>query len=273
MKAAAFDYEKPADVAAAVKLLSGAQGMGKVIAGGQSLGPMLNLRLAQPQLLVDVRGIAEMCAVTETPEALTIGACVTHARIEDGKLPDATRGLLPAVAADIAYRAVRNRGTLGGSLAHADPAADWVNTLALLDAVAILQGPAGRRELKVTEFMHGPFATALAEDELLVAVRIARLSKAARWGYYKFCRKTGEFAEAIGAVLVDPERKVCRAVVGATNSVPHVVADARAIAERFMPDEALKAVEAAGLGDDPYERQMHFAALKRAAARMHGGGS
>ena len=267
MKAAAFEYEKPADVAAAVKLLSGSEGMGKVIAGGQSLGPMLNLRLAQPQLLVDVRGIEEMRAVTESVDALTIGACTTHAAIEDGRLPDVTRGLLPSVAADIAYRAVRNRGTLGGSLAHADPAADWVNTLCLLDAVAILQGPAGRREVRVIEFMQGPFATALAEDELLVAVRVAKLSKSARWGYYKFCRKTGEFAEAIGAVLLDPERKLCRALVGATNSTPHVVADARGFAERFDPAAAMQAVEDAGLGEDAYERQMHFAALRRAVAR------
>jgi carbon-monoxide dehydrogenase medium subunit len=268
MKAAAFEYEKPADVATAVRLLAGSGGMGKVMAGGQSLGPMLNLRLAQPQLLVDVRGIEEMRAVSETTDALSIGACVTHAAIEDGRLPDASRGLLPSVAADIAYRAVRNRGTIGGSLAHADPAADWVSTLALLDAVAVLQGPGGRREVRITEFMQGPFATALGEDELLVAVRIARLSPAARWGYYKFCRKTGEFAEAIGAVLVDPERRICRAVIGATNSSPHVVTDARGIAEGFTPDAAMQAVESAGLGEDPYERQMHFVALKRAAARI-----
>lgn len=268
MKAAAFDYEKPADVAGAVRLLADGQGMAKPIAGGQSLGPMLNLRLAQPSLLVDIRRIPELCQVTESADALTLGACVTHAMIEDGKVPDVTRGLLPAVASDIAYRAIRNRGTLGGSLSHADPAADWVSTMMLLSAVAVIQGPGGRREVHIEDFLLGAFETALAEDELLVAVRIPRLSKSARWGYYKFCRKTGEFAEAIGAVLVDPERRLCRAVIGATNSVPHVIADARAIAERFAPDEAFGAVEAAGLGDDPYERQMHFVALKRAAARL-----
>ncbi len=269
MKAAAFDYEKPADVAAAVALLAAGQGMAKPLAGGQSLGPMLNLRLAQPGLLVDIRRIPELCQATETADALTLGACVTHAMIEDGKVPDVTRGLLPAVAADIAYRAVRNRGTLGGSLSHADPAADWVSTMMLLSAVAIVQGPGGRREVRIEDFLLGAFETALAEDEVLVALRIPKLSKAARWGYYKFCRKTGEFAEAIGAVLVDPERKLCRAVIGATNTVPHVITDARSIAERFTPDEAFKAVAAAGLGDDAYERQMHFAALKRAVARLN----
>ena len=268
MKPAAFDYEKPVDVAAAVKLLSAREGMAKPIAGGQSLGPMLNLRLAQPPLLVDIRRIPELCQATESADALTLGACVTHAMIEDGKVPDVTRGLLPFVAADIAYRAVRNRGTIGGSLAHADPAADWVTALMLLSAVVLIQGTGGKREVPLQSFILGAFETALAEDEILVALRIPRLSKAARWGYYKFCRKTGEFAEAIGAVLVDPARKVSRAVIGATNSTPYVIEDARAIAERFMPDEAFKAVEAAGLGDDPYERQMHFVALKRAAARL-----
>ncbi len=271
MKPAAFDYEKPADVAGAVKLLAAAEGLAKPIAGGQSLGPMLNLRLAQPSLLVDIRRIPELCQATETADSLTLGACVTHAMIEDGKVPDVTRGLLPAVAADIAYRAVRNRGTIGGSLAHADPAADWVTTMLLLSATALVQGPRGRRDVAIGDFLLGAFETALAEDELLVALRIPKLSRAARWGYYKFCRKTGDFAEAIGAVLVDPERKVCRAVIGATNSAPFVIIDARAIADRFMPDAAFKAVEAAGLGDDPYERQMHFVALKRASLRLAAG--
>lgn len=270
MKPAPFDYERPADVAAAVALLAAGDGMAKPLAGGQSLGPMLNLRLAQPALLVDLRRIDELRQTSDSPEALTLGACVTHAMIEDGSVPDATRGLLPAVAADIAYRAVRNRGTLGGSLAHADPAADWVSTLLLLSAVALVQGPRGRREVALQDFIRGAFETALAEDELLVALRIPKLSRAARWGYYKFCRKTGEFAEAIGAVLVDPERKLCRAVIGATNGAPHLIPDAGAIAGRFSPDAAMKAVHAAGLGEDPYERQMHYTALERAAARVAG---
>lgn len=271
MKPAAFEYEKPSDVAGAVKLIAAGEGMAKPIAGGQSLGPMLNLRLAQPTLLVDIRRIPELTQATESGDALTLGACVTHAAIEDGKVADTTKGLLAFVASNIAYRAVRNRGTLGGSLSHADPAADWVSTLMLLSAVAIVQGPRGKREVPVEKFVLGAFETALAEDELLVAVRIPKLSKAARWGYYKFCRKTGEFAEAIGAVLVDPDRKVCRAVIGATNSAPFVIPDARAIADKFNPEEALRFVDAAGLGDDPYERQMHFAALKRASAHLVAG--
>ena len=269
MKPAAFDYEAPADIAAAIGLLAANDGSTKVMAGCQSLGPMLNLRLAQPALVIDIRRIAALREVTAGDEAVVVGSCVTHAAIEDGEVPDFTRGLMRTVAADIAYRAVRNRGTIGGSVCHADPAADWVGVLMLLSAVALIEGPAGRRELDVEQFVTGAFSTALGDDELLVGLRIPRLSSRARWGHYKFCRKPGEFAEAIGAALVDPERGVCRALIGATHRAPHVIADARDIVERFDPQRAYAAVDAAGLADDPYARQVHYAALQRASSRLN----
>ena len=116
----------------------------KVLAGGQTLGPMLNLRLAQPALLVDITRIPELAAVSEDADAVTIGATVTHAAIEDGRVPDPTGGFLARVARGIAYRAVRTRGTIGGSLAHADPAADWLSCLAALGAEVVIAG-AGRQ--------------------------------------------------------------------------------------------------------------------------------
>lgn len=268
MKPVAFDYERPRDVAAAVKLLAGSRGAAKVMAGGQSLGPMLNLRLAQPQLVIDVRRIDELHAVSDSNGSIVLGSCITHAAIEDGVVQDITRGLMREVAANIAYRAVRNRGTIGGSVCHADPAADWVNVLPLLSAVALIEGPGGRREVDLEHFVTGAFSTVLDDDEILVALRIPKLSAAARWGHYKFCRKPGEFAEAIGAVLVDPDRNICRAVIGATHGAPHVIEDARFIAEGFDSERALAAVAAAGVGDDPYERQIHHTALKRAALRL-----
>ena len=120
MKPVAFDYEKPTDFAQAVSLLAASDGAGKIVAGGQSLGPMLNLRLAQPTLLVDVRAVERLREVKLTDDALVLGACTTHASIEDGLVPDVTRGFMQRVACDIAYRAVRNRGTIGGSLCHLD---------------------------------------------------------------------------------------------------------------------------------------------------------
>jgi carbon-monoxide dehydrogenase medium subunit len=268
LKPVAFEYERPLDIQNAVELLQSGDGSAKIMAGGQSLGPMLNLRLAQPALVIDVRHVDELQHVSERDDAITFGACVTHAAIEDGTVPDPTSGLMREVAAHIAYRAVRTRGTIGGSLCHADPAADWVNVLPLLAATAIIAGPGGRREVEVTRFMTGAFATVLAENEILVGVRIPKVSAQARWGHYKFCRKPGEFAEALGAVLVDPERDVCRAIIGATHGAPYVVEDARFIVNGFDPERVFAAIDAAGLADDPYERQVHLAALKRAAQQL-----
>jgi carbon-monoxide dehydrogenase medium subunit len=251
MKAPAFDYARPKDVAEAIKLLE--QG-GKAAAGTQSLGPMLNLRVVQPTLLVDLRHIEELRATKDDKDSVTLGACVTHAQIEDGKAPDPAGGFMREVASNIAYRAVRNRGTVGGSLVHADPAADWPSALTLLGATALIAGPAGRREVPVEKFLVGIYETTLKENELLVAVRIPKRSRAARFGYWKFCRKVGEFPQAIGGALSDPERKEKRAVVGATEGAPRLFMD-------LDPDLG-------GLGKDAYARRLFSVALKRAVAKL-----
>ena len=123
----------------------------RLLAGGQSLGPMLNLRLARPTRLIDIKRTPGLRALEADPRRLRLGACWTHAEIEDGTIEDPTNGLLPHVARGIAYRAVRNRGTIGGSLAHADPAADWLTTLAALGAAIIVQGTGGARTCPATE--------------------------------------------------------------------------------------------------------------------------
>ena len=278
MKAAAFDYLRPGSVAEAVKALSGAAKEGrfaKVLAGGQSLGPMLNLRLARPELLIDISKLAELCEGRDDGDSVRLGAAVTHAAIEDGRVPDPTGGALRAVARGIAYRAVRNRGTIGGSLAHADPAADWISTLAALDATVEVQGPRGSRIVKVGGLMSGAFATGLDEAEIVTAVRIPKPSADARWGFYKINRKTGEYAHAIGVVLADPERGVCRAVVGAVEAPPIVIDDAAerlfggriadgALIDRYDEAAAAAVVDGTELGRDPYERRIHLVALRRA---------
>ncbi len=263
MKPARFDYERPADIAGALALIAQDGIEAKLLAGGQSLGPMLNLRLAQPELLVDVRRLPELTRIETGDGWVTIGACVTHSAIEDGTVPDETNGMLRMVAGGIAYRAVRNRGTIGGSLAHADPAADWPTALAALGAEALVVGPGGaRRTVPVAALMLGMFTTALEPTELIEAVRVPRLSPAARWGYYKLTRKAGEFAHAIGAVVRDPARGIERAVIGATGGAPIVIADAKALAAD--PRAIAAAVDASPLADDPYERQIHIVALERA---------
>jgi carbon-monoxide dehydrogenase medium subunit len=257
-----FAYEKPRSLDAAIRLLADGGDGAKLIAGGQSLGPILNFRLAQPELLIDVRTLPELSAARDEGDSVFLGAGTTHSAIEDGRVPDPTRGLLPAVARTIAYRAVRNRGTLGGSLAHADPAADWVNVMALVDAEIVAQGPRGERRVRAAEFVRGPLTTALAVDEIVVGVWIRKLSARARWGHYKFNRKPGEFAEAIGSFVHDPERGLARALVGATGDAPYVVADASGLDEPRMR----AAVASAGFAPGTYEHQIHFVALQRAVA-------
>jgi aerobic carbon-monoxide dehydrogenase medium subunit len=181
----------------------------KPLAGGQSLGPMLNLRLARPAILVDVKHLR---GVTEHADWVRLGAATTHANIEDGSVPDPTGGLLRHVARGIAYRAVRQRGTLGGSLAHADPAADWPSVMAALGATIITS--AGRR-LPAETFMTAPFTTALRPGEIITAIEIPR--HAGPWGHCKLNRKTGEFAHAIGIALPS------RLLVGAIEAPPLLV--------------------------------------------------
>jgi carbon-monoxide dehydrogenase medium subunit len=222
MKPAAFDYVRPSTVAEALSALRDTPGA-RVIAGGQTLGPMLNLRLAQPPVLVDITRIPELAAVTEERDTVTIGAAVTHAAIEDGRVPDPTGGFLARVARGIAYRAVRTRGTIGGSLAHADPSADWLACLTALRAEVVIVGPEGRRRAPLPAFVRGAMETELAPGEVLAAVRIPRFSRETRFGFHKICRKTGEFADAIGVVVSHPEHGSTCVTAGATLSRPLIM--------------------------------------------------
>lgn len=268
MKAAAFDYERPTTLAAAFALLRSPGTDVKVVAGGQSLAPMLNLRLATPRLVVDVTRIPELGCTVDEAGSVVIGACVTHADIEDGRVPDATRGVMARVARGIAYRAVRNRGTIGGSLAHADPAADWPTCLAALGAEALIVGPGGRRTVPIADFVSGAFETALADDELLEAVRVPRLSPRARWGHFKLCRKTGKFADAMTAILRDPERGVCRAVVGATDGRPIVITGEAGGDDPLSESSVAARLERAAVAGDRPARRVHLASYRRALAQV-----
>ena len=267
MKAAAFEYCKPADVPGALLALAGAAGEAKPLGGGQSLGPMLNLRLARPKKLVDVSKLSAMRSIEDREGVWRIGGAVTHSAIEDAHLSGLT--VLSEVARNIAYRVIRNRGTIGGSLAHADPAADWPLVLPTLAASIIIAGPAGEREVPAADFMVGAFATVLTEDELVVAVEVPKLSAGARWGYWKFCRKTGEFPDASAAVLLDPARKLARIWVGALDGAPRPL-------EKLASEVALRgalaagdiaigqALEAVAPGQDYSGRRLHITAVQRA---------
>ncbi len=268
MKPVAFDYARPATVAEALQTLAGNR-QAKVLAGGQTLGPMLNLRLAQPALLVDITRIPELAAVSEDADAVTIGATVTHAAIEDGRVPDPTGGFLARVARGIAYRAVRTRGTIGGSLAHADPAADWLSGLTALGAEVLVAGPVGARHIPLVGFVRGALETELAESELLVGVRIPKFSREARFGFHKICRKTGEFADAIGVAAHDPVRQLTRLVANTATGGPIVVEDVKRDHGRPLDvnDLQLRLVQA-GLEGDAYDLKLHATAVRRAIQQV-----
>jgi carbon-monoxide dehydrogenase medium subunit len=267
MKAAKFDYHRARDLADALAVLAGNPDA-KPIAGSQSLGPMLNLRLARPALLVDVSRIAALRTVVDEGPCVCIGAAVTHAAIEDGCADAVGTDFLKTVAGHIGYRAVRNRGTIGGSLAHADPAADWPAALTALDAELLLVGAAGVRTVPITGFILGAFITTMAPGELVQAVRIRKLSAGARFGYCKIARKTGEWAEASASVVIDPARGYARVVMGATNGAPVVLDElSGSLSSGSSAERAATMASAVGraLSDaDLYERQVRAAAVRRA---------
>jgi carbon-monoxide dehydrogenase medium subunit len=266
VKPAPFEFERPATLAEASRILSESDGGARIVAGCQSLGPMLNLRLATPRLLVDITGIPELTAITDDGDSVTVGACVTTAYVEDGRLPGSGLEALARIARNIAYRAVRNRGTLGGSLCHADPAADWVSTLCVFGAKCIIFANGARRRIPADQFIAGAYETALEPGEILEAIQIPRLSERGRCGFYKVCRKAGEFASALGAVFNDPAQGQLRAVIGATHGKPIVVADARAL---LGQNEAVDEAAVLALLDrhnvsDTTTRHQQVAALSRA---------
>lgn len=260
MKPVAFDYVRPTTVHEAVALLA-ANPDAKILAGGQTLGPLLNLRLAQPALLVDITRIAELADVRTEPDAILLGATITHASIEDGRVPDPTHGFLSRVARGIAYRAVRSRGTIGGSLAHADPAADWLSCLTALGAKLEVTGPAGTHRRDLLGFVRGAMEGDLGPGEIISAICIPKFSKNARFGYHKICRKTGEFAEAIGVAVHDPDRDLFRLVASTATGAPIVLED-----KTFSADAAAlrHRLTEAGLNGDTYEMNVRVAALQRA---------
>jgi aerobic carbon-monoxide dehydrogenase medium subunit len=273
MKAPAVDYVRPESLNEAVYRLADAGGEARVIAGGQSLVAMMNLRLASPGLLIDIARLPELATVSDDADAVTLGACVTHAAIEDGRVADPSRGLMPRVAATLAYRAIRNRGTIGGSLALSDPAAEWPAVLAALDAEVILCGPSGRRSLKCAEFATGIFETKLASDEIVERVRVPKLFADARWGYLKLCRKSGEFASALAVVIADRGRGQCRVVLGAANGAPLLLDDTSRLVSEGRRDEIRGAVaadldRAADRHFDEFQRNLHTVAAMRAVEQV-----
>jgi len=257
-------------------MLQGSNGAARPLAGGQSLIPLMNLGLAQPDLIVDLAGVAELRRVEEERDYLFIGATVTHAQIEDRKLPETTLGMLRYVAGCIASRGVRNRGTIGGNLVHADPAADWPAALIALGADARIVGASGQRTVPTSELVREAFSTALQSAELLEGIRIPKLSQTARWSHYRVRRAANALPDAIAAVVLDPERHFCRVVLSGGRRIPRDLPEiARQLTRSHAGDSAFTfdlkgATEVLirnGFGDDAVEAQIYATALSRAIKR------
>jgi aerobic carbon-monoxide dehydrogenase medium subunit len=215
---AQFEYERPGSLTEAVQALAGGGDDAKVIAGGQSLLPLLRLRLAYPSLLVDIGGLGELSGVRDAGDALVIGAMTTHYSLTRDALIRDHCGLIASAAGTVADPAVRHRGTIGGSLAHADPAGDLPAVMVALDATMLATGPGGEREIAAGDFFVDYLTTALAPGEILTAVRVPKLGHG--WGFrYEKFQPTAQAWAIVGvaALARRDDGHVAEARIGLTN--------------------------------------------------------
>jgi carbon-monoxide dehydrogenase medium subunit len=203
MKAPNFAYTKPATLSDALAALSAHAGTAVPLAGGQSLMATLNLRLSAPELLVDLGGLDELRGITEDGDAVRIGALTTHNEVAQSPIVRRALPLIAEAIRHVGHVAIRNRGTLGGSLAYADPAAEMPACCVALDAVLIIAGSAGRREIPAAQFYRGLFETALEPGELIVEVRLPKQRARQSWGFAELSRRHGDFALAGIAAMVE----------------------------------------------------------------------
>ena len=216
MKLPDFEYLAPLTPSEVVRLLASHPGTAKVIAGGQSLLPTMAFRLAQPSLLIDLRNCAGLNRITIDESGIVLGARTRWRDIEDAGELATAHPLLAEAVRHIAHYQIRNRGTVGGSLAHADPAAELPCLAATCEAELGLLGPGGERRVKAADFFLGPLTTALAEDEIILDVRFPAWPSGRRWAFREFARRAGDFALAGVALYfdLDARQRACHAHIG-----------------------------------------------------------
>jgi carbon-monoxide dehydrogenase medium subunit len=205
MKPARFDYARPETLADAVTLLAGAAGDAKVIAGGQSLMPMLAFRLAAPKLLVDIGRLHDLKKIEITPAGVELGALVRWRDIERDEALARAHPLLVEAVRHVAHYQIRNRGTVGGSLAHADPAAELPGVALACDVTIDVVGSRGARTIAAADFFTGPLTTSLNSDEVIVGMRLPPWAPQRRWAFKEFARRKGDFALAGVALFYDTD--------------------------------------------------------------------
>jgi aerobic carbon-monoxide dehydrogenase medium subunit len=206
MKLPPFDYACPTTLPEAIELLA-SHDDAKAIAGGQSLVPMLAFRLAQPSLLVDLRKLADLRGIRISDAGVTLGAMVRWRDIEDDERLETAHPLLKAAISHVAHYQIRNRGTVGGSIAHADPAAEMPGIAMTCDAEIAVVGKSGAHVIQAADFFQGALTTALTTDEIIVEIRLPAWPAGRRWGFQEFARRRGDFAMAAAAVFYDQDER------------------------------------------------------------------
>ncbi len=294
MKPAPFTLHRATSIAHAVGLLgrfAEADEEAKVIAGGQSLTALMNLRLARPDHLVDMTGVAELHRIVDDAHGVRIGAMVTQAEALADPAVTLEVPLLSAALAHIGHTHIRNRGTVGGSIAHADPAAELPVVALALDAELVVVGPGGRRSISASEFFEGPFMTALGPADLLVDVVVGEMQPAEggaqiEWGFEELARRDGDFAMVLAATIVwrDAAGTItdARVALGGVGSTPlrSSGAEQRLIGSSGVPEDLAAAAAAAAADTSPtddvhasaeYRRDMVEVLVDRAlrGARLH----
>jgi carbon-monoxide dehydrogenase medium subunit len=265
-----FDYERPSDLGAVLQVLDERAGEAKVLAGGHSLLPLLKFRLAQPEVIVDLRSIAGLDTITEADDELRIGALVTHAQALTDPATE-RYPMLREMAAGIGDRQVRNWGTVGGSCAHADPASDWPALLIAVRASLVCRSVGGERVIPAREFFTGVFETAIEPNELLTEVRLPARPQGAGGAYRKLERRAGDFSTVgVAAMLRLEGTTIAGAGIGLT-AVPSPMAatDAEAVLVGATAGEEVftAAADAAAAQSEPVSDAHGPADYKRAMVR------
>src|SRR5665647_466436 len=273
MKPAAFVRHVPKTLDAALTILAQvAPQDGRVLAGGQSLVPIMAFRLAKPAHLVDINEVAGLDRLASDGKTLSIGACVRHAAFHKPVVDNPLGALLSQVARHIAHYPIRMRGTFCGSLAHADPSAEWCLVAATLDATMVAKSTRGTRAIAATEYFQGIMSTALAEDELLAEVRLPLLGPDAKFGFNEFNRRAGDFAMAAALVtyrIAGGKIADARIGVGGAEPAPRRIAQAEAVLNGKTPGDAAfrAAADAAAATVDPLEDHQTTAEYRRDLVR------
>ena len=270
MKPAPFAYHRAFDVRGAVDFLAQLGDDAKLIAGGQSLVAMMNFRLARPSALIDLSRVEGLRYLRRDGDALRIGALTTHHAVEVANGLGDGFGVLPRAARWIGHYPIRTRGTVGGSIAHADPTAEWCLLAVLLDAEIVAQGREGRRTLPARQFFKGYFSTALRPDEVIVEVTFPRPAPNA--ALTEFARRQGDFAIVAAAVSLDLSGETCRSAriaLGGVDATPIRVAEAeRVLAGARVGSELFEeAAEVASRSIEPGSDAHGSAAYRRTLTR------